>query len=37
MHALGASEFFRLGWRERKRFMRFLAWTAERRRVQEDA
>jgi len=34
MHALGAAEFFRLGWRERKRLSRFLAWTEERRRAQ---
>jgi hypothetical protein len=34
MHALGASEFFRLLWRERTRFEHFLAWVAERRRVQ---
>lgn len=34
MHTLGAGEFFRLGWRERKRLSRFLAWTEERRRAQ---
>jgi hypothetical protein len=34
MHALGAEEFFRLGWRERKRLSRFLEWTEERRRAQ---
>jgi hypothetical protein len=36
MHALGASEFFRLLWRERTRFEHFLAWVAERRRVQRE-
>jgi len=34
MRALGPVEFFRLVWRERARFERFLAWTAERRRAQ---
>jgi hypothetical protein len=34
MHALGSGEFFSLMWHERARFERFLAWTAERRRVQ---
>ena len=34
MRALGPAEFFRLFWRERARFKRFLAWTAERRRAQ---
>ena len=33
MHTLGPGEFFRLMWRERRRFSRFLAWSAERRRV----
>jgi hypothetical protein len=36
MHALGAAEFFRLLWRERKRFDHFLLWVAERRRVQRE-
>lgn len=36
MHALGAAAFFSLGWRERKRFWRFLEWTAERRRAQAE-
>jgi hypothetical protein len=36
MHALGASEFFRLLWRERTRFEYFLAWVAERRRIQRE-
>jgi hypothetical protein len=36
MHALGASQFFGLLWRERARFERFLAWTAERRRAQSE-
>ena len=34
MHALGPGKFFRLIWRERKRLLRFLAWTDERWRVQ---
>jgi len=34
MHALGASEFFSLLWRERARFENFLVWVAERRRAQ---
>jgi hypothetical protein len=34
MHALGAAEFARLIWRERQQLTRFLAWTAERWRVQ---
>jgi hypothetical protein len=34
MHALGPGKFFRLMWRGRSRFKTFLAWTAERRRVQ---
>jgi hypothetical protein len=34
MHALEPGEFFHLMWRERARFRRFLAWTAERWRVQ---
>ena len=34
MHALDASEFFSLLWRERARFENFLAWVAERRRAQ---
>jgi hypothetical protein len=34
MHALGPVRFFRLIWRERDRFDRFLAWSAERRRAQ---
>jgi hypothetical protein len=34
MHALGASEFFSLLWRERARFENFLAWVEERRRTQ---
>ena len=36
MHALAASEFFRLLWRERARFENFLSWVAERRRVQRE-
>lgn len=35
MHALGPAEFLRLIWRERNRLSRFLAWTAERWRVQK--
>ena len=35
MHALGPAEFFRLIWRERKQLRAFLAWTAERWRVQK--
>jgi len=35
MHALGLPEFFRLIWRERKQLSRFLAWTAERWRMQK--
>jgi hypothetical protein len=34
MHALGPARFFDLIWRERKQLAQFLAWTAERRRVQ---
>jgi hypothetical protein len=34
MHALGPGQFLRLLWREHARFERFLAWAAERRRVQ---
>ena len=36
MHALGASEFFTLLWRERARFENFLEWVAERRRAQNE-
>jgi hypothetical protein len=36
MHALGPAELFHLIWRERKQLRRFLAWTAERWRVQSD-
>ena len=36
MHALGASEFFRLAWRERKRFQKFVEWAAARRRAQSE-
>jgi hypothetical protein len=36
MHALGPAEFFRLIWRERKQLRAFLAWTAERWRVQRE-
>jgi hypothetical protein len=32
---LRPAEFFRLIWRERKQLARFLAWTAERWRVQK--
>jgi hypothetical protein len=35
MHSLGRTEFFRLVWGERKQMKDFLAWTAERRRVQK--
>jgi hypothetical protein len=34
MHALGPSEFFRLIWSERKQLSQFVAWVAERWRVQ---
>jgi hypothetical protein len=34
MHALGPVRFFQLIWCERARFNRFLAWAAERQRVQ---
>ena len=34
MHELTPGQFFRLMWRERARFERFLTWTAERWRVQ---
>ena len=34
MHTLGPGEFFRLMWRERRRFARFLAWSAQRRQAQ---
>jgi hypothetical protein len=36
MHALGPGEFFRLLWRERARFERFLEWVAERRKAQKS-
>jgi hypothetical protein len=34
MRALGPAEFFRLIWRERKQLSQFIAWVAERWRVQ---
>ena len=34
MHALESGQFLRLIWRERPRFKRFMAWVAERQRVQ---
>jgi len=37
MHALGPSGLFALMWRERSQFLRFLAWTAERWRVQNSS
>jgi hypothetical protein len=37
MHALGPRQFFALMWRERSRSGRFLAWTAERWRVQNGS
>jgi hypothetical protein len=36
MHELGAGEFFRLIWRERRQLKRFLAWTGERLRAQRE-
>jgi hypothetical protein len=37
MHELGAAEFFRLIWRERRQLERFLAWTEERRHAQRKS
>ena len=34
MRSLGSAEFFRLIWRERKQLSQFIAWVAERWRVQ---